>query len=142
VFWDTAPRTLSRGRILERNPDKSLKSFPPYYSQSPSTALPFSSNSCNLLQLTVSVKEKEGKPDRKPYPLPYGLRNPYRNLRSENSRDYAQKLYVHEFGFWVGSVLGWIIMATQLHSPPCPLCTQCPCSVAWLRLACNALAKL
>jgi hypothetical protein len=34
------------------------------------------------------VKEKGGKPDRKPYPLPYGLRNPYRNLRSDNSRDY------------------------------------------------------
>jgi hypothetical protein len=30
--------------------------------------------------LTISVKEKGGKPDRKPYPLPYGLRNPYRNL--------------------------------------------------------------
>jgi hypothetical protein len=33
--------------------------------------------------LTVSLKEKGGKPDRKPYPpLPYGLRNPYRNLKS------------------------------------------------------------
>jgi hypothetical protein len=40
--------------------------------------------------LTVSVKEKEGKPDRKPYPVPYGLQNPYRNLKSENSQDYAQ----------------------------------------------------
>jgi hypothetical protein len=30
----------------------------------------------------VSVKEKGGKPDRKPYPLPYGLKNPYRNFRS------------------------------------------------------------
>jgi hypothetical protein len=29
------------------------------------------------------VKEEGGKPDRKPYPLPYGLRNPYRNLKSE-----------------------------------------------------------
>jgi len=29
------------------------------------------------------VKEKEGKPDRKSYPLPFGLRNPYRNLKSE-----------------------------------------------------------
>jgi hypothetical protein len=37
-----------------------------------------------------SVNEKGGKPDRKPYPLPYGLRNPYRNLKSENSEDYAQ----------------------------------------------------
>ncbi len=38
-----------------------------------------------------TVEEKGGKPDRKPYPLPYGLRNPYRNLKSENSQDYAQK---------------------------------------------------
>ncbi len=29
--------------------------------------------------------------DRNPYPHPYGLRNPpYRNLKSENSQDYAQ----------------------------------------------------
>jgi hypothetical protein len=52
------------------------------------------SNSRNLLQLLELVtvhflKEKGGKPDRKPYPLPYGLRNPYRNLMSENSQDYA-----------------------------------------------------
>jgi hypothetical protein len=31
--------------------------------------------------LTVFLKEKGGRPDRKPYPLPYGLRNPYRNLK-------------------------------------------------------------
>jgi hypothetical protein len=37
--------------------------------------------------LTVFLKEKGGKP----YPLPYGLRNPYRNLKSEDSQDYAQK---------------------------------------------------
>ena len=36
-------------------------------------------------------KGEGGKPDRKPYPLPYGLRNPYRNLKFENSQDYAQK---------------------------------------------------
>jgi hypothetical protein len=41
--------------------------------------------------LLYTVKEKEGKPDRKPHPLPYGLRNPYRNLKSENSQDYVQK---------------------------------------------------
>jgi hypothetical protein len=34
--------------------------------------------------------EKGGKPDRKPYTLPYSLRNP-RKLKSENSQDYAQK---------------------------------------------------
>jgi hypothetical protein len=43
------------------------------------------------VQFLYIVKEKGGKPDRKPYPLPYGLRNPYRNLKSENSQDYAQK---------------------------------------------------
>ncbi len=80
-----------RGRILVRNPDKSLKSFPPCYSQSPQQL-------CLLFlffkltqPLPVSVKEKGGKPDRKPYPHSYGLRHPYRNLRSENSQDYAQK---------------------------------------------------
>ncbi len=41
--------------------------------------------------LLYTVQEKGGKPDRKPYPLPYGLRNPYENLKSENSQDYAQK---------------------------------------------------
>jgi hypothetical protein len=50
-----------------------------------------------------TVKEKGEKPDRKPDRKPYPLRNPYRNLKSENSQDYAQKpstkLYVHEFGF-------------------------------------------
>jgi hypothetical protein len=39
-----------------------------------------------------TVKKKGGKPARKPHPLPYGLRNSYRNLKSENSQDYAQKL--------------------------------------------------
>jgi hypothetical protein len=41
--------------------------------------------------VTVHGKEKEGKPDRKPYPLPYGLRNPSRSLKPENSQNYAQK---------------------------------------------------
>jgi hypothetical protein len=35
--------------------------------------------------IQYTVKEKGGKPDRKPHPLPYGLRNPYRNIKSENS---------------------------------------------------------
>jgi hypothetical protein len=57
-----------------------------------SAALPrdsVSSNSRSLLQfLQYTVKEKGGKPDRKQYLLPYGLRNPYRNLKSEeNSED-------------------------------------------------------
>jgi hypothetical protein len=61
------PPTPIYSRILGRNPD-------------------------NLLQfLLYTVKEKGRKPDRKPYPIPYGLRNPYRNLKSENSQDYARK---------------------------------------------------
>ena len=43
------------------------------------------------VQIMYNVKGKVGKPDRKLYPLPCGLRNPYRNLKSENSQDYAQK---------------------------------------------------
>jgi hypothetical protein len=66
--------------------------------------LTFPSNSNNLLQISTAkllyaVKENGGKPDRKTYPLPYGLRNPFRNLKSENPQDYALKP-LHEFGFW------------------------------------------
>jgi hypothetical protein len=41
----------------------------------------------STVQLLYTVKEKGGKPDRKPHLLPYGLRNPYRNLKSENSQE-------------------------------------------------------
>jgi hypothetical protein len=42
--------------------------------------------SCSFYSsLLYTVKETEGKPDRKPYPLLYGLRNPYRNLKSEKT---------------------------------------------------------
>ncbi len=52
-----------------------------------------SSYSFQSFFLLHTVKEKGGKPERKPYPLPYGLRNLYRNLKSEaeNSQDHAQK---------------------------------------------------
>jgi hypothetical protein len=50
--------------------------------------------------LTVSVKEKGGKLDRKSYPLCYGLRNPYRNLQSETLKIMPRNLnmviqYIH-----------------------------------------------
>jgi hypothetical protein len=45
----------------------------------------------STIQLLYTVKEKWGKPDRKLYPLLYGLWNPYKSLKSENSQDYAQK---------------------------------------------------
>jgi hypothetical protein len=41
------------------------------------------------VQSLYTVKENGGKPDRKQHPLPYGLSNPYRNLKSETSQDYA-----------------------------------------------------
>ncbi len=47
----------------------------------------------STVQLLYSVrcKEERRKPDRKPYLLTYCLRNPYRNIKSENSQVYAQK---------------------------------------------------
>jgi hypothetical protein len=42
--------------------------------------------------VTVHYKEEGGKPDRKHYPSSYGIGNPYRNIKSENSQEYAQKL--------------------------------------------------
>ncbi len=95
-------------RILGRNPDKSLKSFPLSKSL-PQLCLEIyiSSNSFKLFQflqfILHTVKEKGGKPDRKPYPLPYALRNPYRNLKSRNSQrnlnEISTKLCLDEFGF-------------------------------------------
>jgi hypothetical protein len=41
------------------------------------------------IKLLYTVKEKGGKPVRKPYPLLYVFRNPYRNLKPENSQDYG-----------------------------------------------------
>ncbi len=90
---------MPRGRILGRNPEK--KEFSSLlFAQSPlqyTFALRFlflqtheASHSFFSL-LLYTVKEKVGKPHRKPYPLSDGLRNPYRNLKSENSQDYAQK---------------------------------------------------
>jgi hypothetical protein len=79
-------KQVSWGRILRRNPDKSL------------TALPWDLYFLKLTQpliistvkLPYTVKEKGLKPARK-YHLPYVLRNLYRNLKSENSQDYAQE---------------------------------------------------
>ncbi len=66
-------------------------SFPPCYSQSSLQFCP--ENSFYFFQLTQPligfVQEKGGKPDRKPHPLPYGLR--YSIQKPENSHDYAQK---------------------------------------------------
>jgi hypothetical protein len=52
----------------------------------------------STVQLLYTVKETGRKPERKPCPLPYGLRNLYRNLKSENSQDYAQKTIPLPYG--------------------------------------------
>ncbi len=94
--------TVLRDRILGRNPDKSLQKSEEFSSllfTVTATALPWDFYFFKLTQpLTVSsvhllytVKEKGGNHNRKPYPLPCGLRNIYRNLKSENSQDYAKK---------------------------------------------------
>jgi hypothetical protein len=41
--------------------------------------------------LLYTVKENGGKPARKPHPLHYGLRNPYRNLKSGELSRFAHK---------------------------------------------------
>jgi hypothetical protein len=77
-----------------------------------------SSNSRNLLQFlefSYTVQEKGGKPDRKPYPLPCGLKSPYRNLKSENSKKkYAQK--PQRIGTFINSASGRIIKSNKLES--------------------------
>ncbi len=53
------------------------------------------------VQLLYTVQEKGGTPDRKTYGL-YGLRNPYRNLKSRTPRlcpETSTTLHVHEFDF-------------------------------------------
>jgi hypothetical protein len=40
------------------------------------------------------VKEKRGKPE-KPYPLPYVLRNPYRELRTLHEFGFCQRMYAY-----------------------------------------------
>jgi hypothetical protein len=79
--------------------------------------------------LTVSVKEKGGKPDRKPHPLPYGLRNPYINLKSENSsQDMPRNLNIYEFGFWRNKlIIDDSCRFGDLTSCPEPVSRQAEC---------------
>ncbi len=69
----------TEAEFLDEIQSKVSKSFSPCYSKSPlqlCLEISTSSNSRNLLQFLLdTVQEKGGKPDRKPYPLPYGLIN-------------------------------------------------------------------
>jgi hypothetical protein len=55
---------------------------------------------------TVSVKEKGGKPDKKPYPFPYSLRNTTETSSLRTFKIMPRNFnvivqYVHEFGFCI-----------------------------------------
>ncbi len=86
-------RKESRGQILVRSPDKSLKGFLlAIQSHLYNFALVFfffklPQPLWQFLQraLVYILKKKGGKPDRKSHLLFYGLRNPYRNIKSERN---------------------------------------------------------
>jgi hypothetical protein len=88
------PACSTRGRILGQNKDKSFSPCSSKSSLQVFLEIYYSSNphstSYSFYSVLVHCKEKRGKPDRKPLPLPYGLTNPYRSLKYENSQDYAQ----------------------------------------------------
>ncbi len=69
--------------------------FPPCYSQSHLKLYLWDYCFFKLTQppsvSTVHYKGERRKPDRNPYLLPFGLRNSYRNIKSQNSQDYTQK---------------------------------------------------
>ncbi len=101
---------MCRGRILGRDPNKSLKSFPPCYSQSAlqlRLEIFISSNSRNLLQFLQSVPVLCKGERRKTWwkTIPPSLRYKKSIQRSqlwELSRlcpETSTKLYVHEIGF-------------------------------------------
>jgi len=126
--------TSSKGRLylwtevefLDEIQTKVLKEFSSLLFTVTSTALPWYFYFFKLMQpltfffishktyfhskVTLHCKEKGGKPDRKPYPLPYGLRihTETSSLRTLKIRppENSTKLYVHEFGFSTKSI--WI----------------------------------
>ncbi len=79
------------GQILGRNPDKSLKSFLlGIHSHLYWFAVRFLFLQSHASSYSFCKGERR-KTAGKPYFHPYGLRNQYGNLKSENSQDYAQK---------------------------------------------------
>ncbi len=98
--WSFTLKLRDWGRILGQNPDKNIESFSPCYSKTPlqlcleiyiSSTQPLT---VSTVQLVYTVKERGGKPNRKPCPLPYGLRNPYRNLKIMPSLQRQFRLYI------------------------------------------------
>ncbi len=96
------------GRILGRNWDNSLKSFPPCYSQSPlqlCLEISISSNSRNLLQFlyfsycTLKRRNEENLIET----IPPSIQKPQVWELSRLCPETSTKLYVHELGFWAKS---------------------------------------
>jgi hypothetical protein len=88
------------GKSLEAEFLDEILSFPPCYSQSPlqlCLEISISSNSRNLLQFLqfsycALYRRKEENLTVNHTPLPNGLRNPHRNLKSENSQVFDKIL--------------------------------------------------
>jgi hypothetical protein len=80
--------------------------------------------------LRVSVKEKGGKPYRTPHPLPYGLRNPYRNLLYENSQEIMPRNLNEIARSWI------LLLGLCRWLSGCPgtmtMTTFCPIIRRWL----------
>ncbi len=100
-----------RCQILGRNPHKSVTSFSPCYSQPPlqlCLEISISSNSRNLLQFLhfsyrTLLRRKEENLTENHTPLPNGLRNQYRNLKSEKSQDYAPETSAKLYSMFMNS---------------------------------------
>jgi len=90
------------GRILGRNPDKSLKSFPPCYSESPlqlCLEISTSSNSRNLLQFLQCVTVHYKGERKKPWWFKKSKQKPQVWELSRLWPETSTWLCVHEFGF-------------------------------------------
>ncbi len=82
------------GQILVRNPDKTLRVFLlAIQSHLYSFALRFLFLQTHATSYNFySTRKRRNEEDLiERHPLPFGLRNPYRNIKSENSQDYVQK---------------------------------------------------
>ncbi len=98
---DRKKRNQIWGRILGWNPDKSLESFPPCYSQSPIQVcleISISSNSHNLLQCVIVHCKGERK---KTWWFKISIQKVWKlSIMPRIMPRPLKKLYVYEFGFW------------------------------------------
>ncbi len=142
TFWTIYLNGKTEAEFLDEI-QTSLKSFPPFPFTVTSTTMPWDFYFFKLIQpLTVStvqllctVKEKGGKPNRKTHPLPYCFRNPYRNLKSENSQDNAHRNLDEIVHSWIllGDLLTQFCLKKGIH--PLAKTRFYPCSTAqWMVL--------